>query len=189
MLVALLGSVMMVSTAQATDDAPASAGHHSGEDCAAVLSIPVRPLMGSEENALCDEFAGSVLLVVNTASNCGFTPQFTGLNDLHERYADQGFAVLGFPSDGFNQELDTEQEVAEFCELNYGVDFPMFQKVSVRGEDVHPVFQALAASGAGEPTWNFNKYLISRDGEVLARFGSTTRPLGAELTAAIENEL
>jgi len=153
--------------------------------CTGLLSHALRPLAGSESAPLCERFADRVLLFVNTASKCGFTPQFDGLDELHERYRARGFSVLGFPSDDFRQELDSEQAVAEFCELNYGVDFPMFQKVAVRGADAHPLYRDLATTG-GAPNWNFNKYLVSRDGAVIARYGSTEQPLGERLVADIE---
>ncbi len=105
---------------------------------------------------MCDAFAGKVLLLVNTASKCGFTPQFESLETLHRRYGERGFAVLGFPSEDFRQELDSEAAVARFCELNYGVSFPMFQKVHVTAADAHPLYQYLAAATGIYPQWNFN---------------------------------
>ena len=154
-----------------------------------MLGHALRPLAGSDVSPLCERFAGRVLLIVNTASKCGFTPQFEGLEALYGRYEAAGLSVLGFPSDDFRQELDDEADVAEFCELNYGVTFPMFQKVSVAGGDATPLFRDLAASGAGAPTWNFNKYLVDRDGRVLGRYGSSVRPLGDELVRDIEAAL
>lgn len=157
--------------------------------CAELLTHALRPLTGSTAVPLCERFPGKVLLFVNTASKCGFTPQFEGLDALHARYRERGFAVLGFPSDDFHQELATEADVAEFCELNYGVSFPMFQKVNVRGDSAHPLYRALASAGAGAPNWNFNKYLVDRQGRVQARYGSSELPLGDRLTGAIESLL
>jgi len=158
--------------------------------CPALLDQSFRPLAQKEAVRLCDRFAGQVLLVVNTASKCGFTPQYEGLEALQQRYAEQGFAVVGFPSNDFGeQEPGSETEIAEFCTLTYGVKFPMFEKTVVRGEGVHPFYRALAEAGGGEPRWNFHKYLIDRDGKVLGGYGSRVKPDAPELTEAIEAAL
>ncbi|NND93025.1 MAG: glutathione peroxidase [Granulosicoccus sp.] len=157
--------------------------------CNSLLSHTIRPLMSPEARPLCESYANKVLLIVNTASKCGFTPQFEGLEILHKRYSAKGFAVLGFPSDDFRQELSSEEEVAEFCELNYGVTFPMFQKIHVTSASAHPLYQDLAAATGTYPRWNFNKYLIDRDGKVITHFGSPVQPLGTQLTSAIETLL
>ena len=126
------------------------------------------------------EYAGKVVLVVNTASQCGLTPQFEGLEQLHGELAEQGFTVLGFPSDSFNQEHDTADEIAAVCQRNYGVTFPMMAKVAVNGADAHPLFQWLKDEKkgmlGGAIKWNFTKFLIGRDGQVLERFAPTTTP-------------
>lgn len=158
-------------------------------DCAPLLAHAPRPLTGGEAVPLCERFPDEVLLIVNTASRCGFTPQFEALETLHRRYAGRGFRVLGFPSDDFRQELADESEIAEFCRLNYGVSFPMFQKVGVRGDAAHPLFRDLAAASDGAPRWNFNKYLVDRDGRVLARYEATEQPLGERLVSAVETLL
>ena len=159
----------------------------SGEkDCSGLLSHAIRPLMGPEASPLCEAHAGKVLLVVNTASKCGFTPQFESLETLHERYGQQGFEVLGFPSEDFRQELDSEEAVAEFCELNYGVSFPMFQKVHVTADNAHPLYRDLAAATGSYPSWNFNKYLVDRNGKVVAHYGSSVLPTGRQLVSDIE---
>jgi len=155
-------------------------------DCPPLLAHALRPLAGGETAPLCERFSNEVLLIVNTASRCGFTPQFEALETLHGRYAESGLRVLGFPSDDFRQELADEAEVASFCRLNYGVTFPMFQKVGVRGDDAHPLYRDLAAATDGFPNWNFNKYLVARDGRVLARYESSEQPLGKRLVGAIE---
>ncbi len=126
-------------------------------------------------------YEGSVVLVVNTASKCGFTPQYASLQRIHDSYADQGFAVLGFPCDQFgHQEPGDEDEIAAFCEKEYGVTFPMFAKVEVNGEDAHPLYQWLKSEQSGmvgsKIKWNFTKFLIGRDGLVIGRYGSTTKP-------------
>ena len=137
-----------------------------------------------------NEYAGDVLLVVNTASKCGFTPQYEGLEALHAKYSDQGFAVLGFPSNDFmGQEPGTEKEIKEFCALTYGVKFPMFEKVHVKGDDATPFYRALKAKTGDEPAWNFHKYLIDRDGKVVGSFGSKVEPGDAKLVVAIEEAL
>lgn len=126
------------------------------------------------------DYEGKVVLVVNTASQCGLTPQFEGLEQLYRDLAPEGLVVLGFPSDSFNQELDEAEAIADACERNYGVSFPMFAKVAVNGSDTHPVFQWLKEEKkgllGGAIKWNFTKFLIGRDGTVLDRFAPTTTP-------------
>ncbi|MCU0611297.1 MAG: glutathione peroxidase [Candidatus Eisenbacteria bacterium] len=140
-------------------------------------------------------YEGQILLIVNVASKCGFTPQYEGLERLYQRYAGRGFAVLGFPSNSFmNQEPGTDRQIRQFCASTYKVTFPMFSKLSVKGSDKHPLFAYLTSPETnpefgGEITWNFNKFLIGRDGKVLDRFGSATRPESPELVLAIEEAL
>lgn len=138
------------------------------------------------------DYLGKVVLVVNTASKCGFTPQYEGLEQLYRELGDEGFVVLGFPSDQFgNQEPGTESDIAEFCERNYGVSFPMFAKVDVNGADAHPVFAWLKNEKkgmiGGAIKWNFTKFLIGRDGTPLERYGSAKQP--EELRGDIEQAL
>jgi glutathione peroxidase len=137
-------------------------------------------------------YAGQVVLVVNTASQCGMTPQYAGLQQLFDDKADQGFTVLGFPCDQFgHQEPGSEQEIAQFCETSYGVTFPMFAKLEVNGDDAHPLYQWLRSEKAGprgaDIDWNFTKFLLDRDGNVVDRYGPKTEP--AEITADIEKVL
>lgn len=154
-----------------------------------LLDHSYRPLAGKGSVTLGKEYRGDVLLVVNTASKCGFTPQYEGLEALHAKYGGQGFAVLGFPSGDFKaQEFQDEQEIREFCTLTYGVKFPMFEKVHVIGEQATPLFRDLAARSQA-PKWNFHKYLIGRDGSLVADFGSRTTPDDQALVAAIEKAL
>lgn len=139
-------------------------------------------------------FAGKVLLVVNVASRCGFTKQYAGLEALYQKYRSRGFEILGFPANNFmRQEPGTDAEIKAFCSTKYNVTFPMFSKISVRGKDQHPLYHYLTDKKAhafgGAITWNFNKYLISRDGEIKARYGSKTTPEDDELITAIEDEL
>jgi len=137
-------------------------------------------------------YAGQVVLVVNTASQCGMTPQYAGLQQLFDDKADQGFTVLGFPCDQFgHQEPGSEQEIAQFCETSYGVTFPMFAKIEVNGDDAHPLYQWLRSEKAGprgcDIDWNFTKFLLDRDGTVVDRYGPKTEP--ADMTADIEKVL
>lgn len=187
--VAALALLAGLALGTARAEAPEAGATANGEACTGVLGHALRPLAGEGVAPLCERFAGRVLLIVNTASRCGFTPQFEALETLYGRYETAGLSVLGFPSDDFRQELEDEAEVAAFCELNYGVTFPMFQKVSVAGESASPLFRDLAASGAGAPSWNFNKYLIDRDGRVLRRYESHVAPLDDALVADIEAAL
>lgn len=155
-----------------------------------LLDLNYRPLAGKTEVNLEKQYGGKVLLVVNTASKCGFTPQYEALEGLQTRYAARGFSVLGFPSNDFKgQEPGSEKEIQEFCTLTYGVKFPMFQKVQVTGTDATPLYQRLTAATGVAPGWNFHKYLLSRDGRVVAQFSSKVKPDDKELVAAIEREL
>lgn len=158
-------------------------------DCPASLDFQMRPLASDRTESLCERYAGKVLLVVNTASRCGFTPQYEGLEALYDRYRERGLVVLGFPSNDFPQEPGSEKDIQNFCRLNHGVRFPMYEKIAVSGPDAHPFYRRLAARGAGYPEWNFNKYLLDRKGVVVARFPSRTRPDDPELIAAIEKLL
>ncbi|MCW2709866.1 MAG: glutathione peroxidase [Marmoricola sp.] len=144
-----------------------------------------------EEQPL-DAYAGKVALVVNTASKCGFTPQFEGLEKLHAEYADQGLVVLGFPCNQFgSQDPGENEEIQAFCQKKYGVTFPMFEKVDVNGDDAHPLYKWLREERSGllgeKIKWNFTKFLIGRDGTVLKRYGSTTKP--EKIAADIEKAL
>ena len=158
-----------------------------------VHDLPVNTL--NDEPSSLGDLAGSTLLVVNVASKCGLTPQYAGLERLHERYADRGFAVVGFPCNQFGgQEPGTAAEIGEFCSTTYGVTFPMFEKIDVNGPGRHPVYQELTAlpdtSGeAGDVQWNFEKFLVGPDGTVLARFRPPVTPEDPELVAAIEANL
>ena len=137
-------------------------------------------LLDGSEKALAD-YAGQVVLVVNTASKCGFTPQYTGLQELYEEFRDQGFVVLGFPCDQFaHQEPGTDEEIGAFCERNFGVEFPLFSKIDVNGSDAHPLYGWLKSEKGGllgsRIKWNFTKFLVARDGRVIGRFGPNRKP-------------
>ncbi|WP_394541234.1 glutathione peroxidase [Lysobacter enzymogenes] len=156
-----------------------------------LLERSYRPLAGKQPVDLAKTYAGDVVLVVNTASKCGFTPQFEALEGLHAKYKARGFAVLGFPSGDFKaQEFEDEKQIQEFCTLTYGVKFPMFEKVHVVGEQATPLYKDLAKAAGGEtPKWNFHKYLIGRDGKLIASYGSKTTPDDPAVVAAIERAL
>ena len=157
---------------------------------AGLLDRSYRPLAGKTPVSLEKTYGGDVVLVVNTASKCGYTPQFEALEALHKQYADRGFAVLGFPSGDFkSQEYDDENQIKEFCTLTYGVKFPMFEKVHVVGEQATPLYRELAAASGQAPAWNFHKYLIGRDGHLIASWGSKTTPDDKAITDAIERAL
>ena len=158
--------------------------------CSELLDVEYRRLAGKQTERLCEAYRGQVLLIVNTASKCGFTPQYEGLEALHAQLSEQGFAVLGFPSNDFmGQEPGSEEQIAEFCTLTYGVEFPMFEKVTVKGDDATPLYRALAKTTGEEPGWNFHKYLVDRNGQVVASFGSRTKPDDPKLRAQIEELL
>jgi glutathione peroxidase len=143
--------------------------------CPALLQHTIPRLQDEKPQALC-QYAGRVLLVVNTASFCGFTPQYKGLETLHNKYKDRGLVVLGFPSNDFSQEKGSNQQIAEFCESTFGVKFPMFVKTTVTGAAAHPLYRQLAAQAGQAPAWNFHKYLVGRDGKVVASYPSATSP-------------
>lgn len=155
-----------------------------------LVDATFRPLAGKTPVNLRKAYGGQVLLVVNTASKCGFTPQFEALEKLHAKYRGKGFAVLGFPSGDFReQEFEDEKQIQEFCTLTYGVKFPMFQKTSVVGAKANPFHAQLARASGEAPKWNFHKYLVGRDGRLVASWGSRTKPDDAEIVAAIEKAL
>ena len=156
----------------------------------ALTDFHARTLTG-EEKSLAD-YKGQVVLVVNTASKCGFTPQYEGLQELHETYADQGLAVIGFPCNQFGgQEPGDSAEIGEFCQRNYGVDFQMMEKIDVNGPQAHPVYEWLRSQKGGlvgsKIKWNFTKFLVGRDGQVIERYAPTTKP--EKLKADIEKAL
>ncbi len=156
--------------------------------CPALLQHTVPRLQDDKPQALC-QYAGKVLLVVNTASYCGYTPQYQGLEALHVKYAARGLVVMGFPSNDFNQEDADAGKIAELCFNTYGVKFPMFAKTAVKGTQAHALYQSLTQATGKAPSWNFNKYLVDRQGKVLAHYGSRVEPTGRELTVAIEKAL
>ncbi|WP_018138033.1 MULTISPECIES: glutathione peroxidase [unclassified Thioalkalivibrio] len=157
-------------------------------DRAALFEHELGRLHSSEVVNLQERFQGHPLLIVNTASHCGYTDQFGGLERLHQDYRDQGLKVVGFPSHDFNQEADDEAETARVCFQNFGVTFDMFKPIGVRGDGAHPIFRELARQ-ADAPRWNFYKYVVDRDGRVVAHFPSRVGPNSTDLRGAIESIL
>lgn len=157
--------------------------------CPDVLKFMKRKLNSQETVNLCEAYQGKTVLFVNTASYCGFTPQFEGLETLYSKYKDDGLVVLGFPSHDFNQEDESEGKTAELCELTYGVKFPMFEPIAVRGDDVDPLYRMLAKKSGTTPKWNFYKYLVDKDGNMIDSYSSFTKPDDKDLIEAIETSL
>mgnify|MGYP001175422481 FL=1 len=182
MLVQFIYALIIAALAALASPAPSSAAE---SPCPSVLDHKFANLM-DEPVSLC-QFGGKVLLIVNTASECGYTPQYEGLEKLYRRYREKGFAVLGFPANDFGgQEPGADKEIAQFCQVNYGITFPMFAKTSVVGANVNPLYRALAAKTGTPPRWNFHKYLLDRTGQPAAVFESAVEPDDPRLTAQIE---
>lgn len=156
--------------------------------CPTVLQHTVERLQDEKPQNLC-QYAGQVVVVVNTASFCGFTPQYKSLEELHARYKDKGLVVLGFPSNDFSQEPENNKKIADFCENTYGVKFPMFSKTTVRGSEASPLFKQLTQLSDTAPKWNFYKYMISRDGKQVKSYNSAADPLGKGFIAEVEKQL
>ena len=158
-----------------------------------VLDFTVKDIDGND--VALQTYAGNVIMIVNVASKCGFTPQYEGLQDLYSRYRERGFVILGFPANNFmGQEPGTNAEIKAFCTATYNVEFPMFAKISVKGEDTAPLYRFLTAEQTnpefrGKITWNFNKFLVGRNGAVINRFGTRTKPLSEKILTAIEDAL
>ena len=160
---------------------------------ASPLDFSVKDIDGKDVNLA--DYRGKVVLIVNVASKCGFTPQYAGLEKLYETYKDRGFVILGFPANNFHQqEPGSNEQIKEFCTSKYNVTFPMMSKISVKGDDAHPLYKFLtepATDGdfAGPITWNFNKFLVDRNGNVIARFATKTTPQDANVIDAVEKAL
>jgi glutathione peroxidase len=161
---------------------------HNNAACPALLHHTFDRLQDEKPQSLC-QYAGKVVLVVNTASFCGFTSQYKGLEALNTKYKDQGLVVLGFPSNDFAQEKGSNKEIADFCESTFGVKFPMFTKTQVTGDGAAPLFKQLSTQTGQKPRWNFHKYLIGRDGKVIDQYSSMTGPESKTLLSAIDKAL
>ncbi len=181
LLTAAAASLGMVASTEASSKEGAKPAPRTVHDfSAATIDGAAQPLSA---------YKGKVLLIVNTASKCGYTPQYEGLEALFQKYRDRGFVVLGFPANNFmGQEPGTNAEIKTFCSTKYQTTFPLFSKLSVKGKEIHPLYAYLTSQSAfkGDVTWNFNKFLVGPDGKVVARFGSGTDPLAKELTAKLE---
>jgi len=187
----LFCAALLLGSAARAQTAPAPAAPSASSSCPALWQRSFPRLQDEEPQSLC-QYAGQVVLVVNTASYCGFTSQYKGLEAIYRRYKSRGFVVLGFPANDFGeQEPDSNQKIAEFCANTFNVQFPMFAKSVVRPDrpDANPLFVELARATDSKPRWNFHKYLIGRDGKPVEAFGSMTAPDGAALTRAIERLL
>jgi len=179
-LAGLLAALLPLPPAAQASDAPPA--------CPATLQHTFLRLQDEKPQSLC-QYAGRVVLVVNTASFCGFTGQYQGLEALYARYKDKGLVVLGFPSNDFSQETGSNQQIADFCENTFGVKFPMFAKSSVKGPEASPLYRQLAQLSGTAPRWNFHKYLLGRDGRLVDQYSSLTGPDSQGLVRAIEQQL
>ena len=180
-----MSRALIVTATLALMAAPAAAA----SPCPKLLDHRFDALLNTDAGSMC-QFAGKVVLVVNTASHCAFTPQYAGLDALQTRYGDDGLVVVGFPSNDFGgQEPGSNAQVKDFCETTYGVQFPLANKTAVVGTHAHPLYVALAVESGQSPRWNFHKYLIDRSGSTVRSYSSMVRPDSAELTADIERLL
>ena len=181
-------TVAVLASPAAWGAAPAPSAATPPQTCPALLRHDVLRLQDEKPQSLC-QYAGKVVVVVNTASFCGFTPQYKGLEALYSKYQARGLVVLGFPSNDFSQEGGSNKEIADFCENTFGVKFPMFTKTGVSGQGASPLFSALAAKTGTAPRWNFYKYVISRDGATAVSFNSMADPASRSFIAEIEKQL
>lgn len=181
-------SVLSVLSLSAVGLASAQAASPPDASCPTLLQQNVLRLQDEKPQSLC-QYTGKVVVVVNTASFCGFTSQYEGLEALHAKYKDQGLVVLGFPSNDFSQETGSNKQIADFCENTFGVKFPMFTKTSVAGKDASPLFKQLSAKTGTAPKWNFYKYVISRNGQNVESFNSVADPKSKSFIKEIEKQL
>jgi glutathione peroxidase len=184
----LSAAALLVLAATLPATAPVATAQSKAAACPAFLDHEFRKLHSSQKVNLCKDFAGKPMLIVNTASHCGFTRQFGGLEAVHKKYKDQGLVVVGFSSNDFNQEDADEAKAAEICQQNFGVSFTMIATVPVKGAAANPVFKELARQ-TSEPKWNFNKYVVAADGKVVKYMAQNVEPDSAEFTAAVESVL
>ena len=186
-LITLMALTSFMVKAEKNVDIADDAQLKSTKSCLAFMQHSEKKLHAKEQQNLCQLTAGKAILIVNTASHCGFAPQFKTLESLHKEYENQGLVVIGFPSNDFFQEEDNEKDTADICFVNYGVTFTMLSPVHVFGSEAHPIFRTLADKTTA-PKWNFYKYLVSADGKTVKHFNSRVKPESAEFTQAI-NEI
>lgn len=188
MLVAF-GAIVMFATANTTPKVTNSMTVPS-PSATSIYEFSMKDIDG--KTVKLEDFKGKAVLIVNVASKCGNTPQYEGLEKIYKQYKDKGFVVLGFPANNFmGQEPGSEADIKQFCTLKYNVTFPMFSKISVKGDDIHPLYKYLtqASNPTGDVRWNFGKFLIGKDGKIIARFDPKTLPESQEVTSAIESAL
>lgn len=185
---AFAAAVCLLPAVAGAQEAARPAATAAPAGCPPILQHTFPRLQDEKPQALC-QYTGKVVLVVNTASFCGFTPQYKGLEALDSKYRSRGLVVLGFPSNDFSQETGTNKEIAEFCESTFGVKFPMFAKSSVRGAEANALFKELAQASGTTPKWNFYKYLISREGKVVESYSSMTSPDDRAFVRDLEKQL
>lgn len=188
---AILAAAMLAGTLPVSTHASTAASQpaiSAAAPCATLLQHNFLRLQDEKPQTLC-QYSGKVLLVVNTASFCGFTAQYKGLEALYAKYRSKGLVVLGFPSNDFSQETGSNKEIADFCENTFGVNFPMFIKSSVSGKTANPLYKQLAEGTGSAPRWNFHKYLISRDGQEISSFGTSVDPNNSTFLREIEKKL
>lgn len=187
-VIAVLMFVALVLSQSRADNSEKKKANTSSQS--SVHEFSVETIDGQTKNLA--DYKGKILLIVNTASRCGFTPQYKAMEELYKKYKDRGFEILAFPANNFmGQEPGANEEIKQFCELNYHITFPLFSKISVKGKDIHPLYRFLTeASGHDGPiAWNFNKFLVDGDGKVVARYGSRMEPHSLELVGALEKVL
>jgi glutathione peroxidase len=187
-LITLSAAALLSGLALPLAHAAPPAGASAASACAPLLQHSFLRLQDEKPQALC-QYSGKVLVIVNTASFCGFTSQYAGLEALHAKYSDQGLVVLGFPSNDFSQETGSNKDIADFCENTFGVKFPMFAKSGVTGTRANPLYRQLAQAGGSAPRWNFHKYVVSRDGREVSSFGSSVAPGNPAFLKDIEKKL
>ena len=190
-LTCVMAGISLAATASqaATPAAEADrSGLNAAANCPALLQQQFLRLQDEKPQTLC-QYSGKVVVAVNTASFCGFTSQYEGLEALYAKYKDQGLVVLGFPSNDFSQETGSNKEIADFCANTFGVKFPMFAKTTVSGKDANPFFKQLSAKTGTPPRWNFYKYVIGRDGQSVASFNSMAAPNSRQFVKEIEKQL
>jgi glutathione peroxidase len=184
----LITAVLLGAMARAPVHAATPPAAPPAPACGPLLQHSFLRLQDEKPQSLC-QYSGKVLVIVNTASFCGFTSQYAGLEALHAKYRDKGLVVLGFPSNDFSQETGSNKDIADFCENTFGVKFPMFAKSSVTGKSANPLFRQLAEKSGSTPRWNFHKYVVSRDGLEITSFGSSVSPSSAAFVKDIEKKL